>query len=107
MSSMTSDEYLDWCHAVSNTNKAMSELIEHRIKNYKWMKQHLTEFFEDLGSVFSVTTCNDGSVWRIRMNGKVNLDAEAFNSLPFNFEVQLEENDLTFFLYPDVEVYQD
>ena len=106
--SMTREEYLDWCNAVSNTNKAMSELWDQRQQNYRWMAEHLRNFFEELGDVMTVKPSYDGSVFRIRMNGRVKLDAEAFTSLPFTFEVQInEDNDLIFILYHNVEVYQD
>ena len=104
--SMTSQEYSDWCDAVSNTNKAIEELWDQRKQNYKWMGNHLREFFGDLGDVMSVKTSEDGSVFRVRMNGRVKLEPDKFASLPFTFDVQVNEaNDLVFYLYPDVEVY--
>ena len=106
--SMTSQEYLDWCSAVSNTNKAIEELWTQRKHNYKWMGDHLRSFFNELGDVMSVKTSEDGSVFRVRMNGRVKLEPEKFASLPFTFDVQVNEaNDIVFFLYPDVEVYKE
>ena len=104
--SMTTSEYEKWCEAVSSTNKAMKELWDCRKKNYKWMGDHLREFFEDLGHVVNVNISSDASVIKVRMMGRVNLDAETFKSLPFTFEVQVDEDcDLVFYLYPDVEAY--
>ena len=105
--SMTSQEYRQWCEAVTSTNKAMRELWDCREKNYKWMGDHLRKFFEDLGEVVNVNISSDASVIKVRMLGEVNLDADAFNSLPFNFKVTISEDmDLTFYLYPDVECYR-
>ena len=106
--SMTSQEYMDWCNAVSNTNQAIEELWDLRRENYHWMGEHLREFFNELGDVMSVKTSEDGSVFRVRMNGRVKLEPDKFASLPFTFDVQIsEENDLVFYLYPDVEVYTE
>ena len=105
---MTSDEYVNWCEAVSNTNHAMDELWTERETNYKWMANNLREFFNDLGKVISVKASNDGSVFRVRTYGRIKLDADAFKTLPFTFEVEIsEDNDLMFYLYPDVEVTQE
>ena len=102
--SMTQKEYDGWCFAVKNTNKAIDELWEQRRKNYKWMADHLREFFSDLGHVVNIKMSDDASVFKIRMLGKVNLDAKAFSTLPFTFQVEVEDEskDLIFYLYPDV-----
>ena len=103
--SMTQKEYAKWCDAVSNTNRAMHELWENRRENYSWMTSHLREFFESLGEVMNIKMSDDATVFKIRMIGKVNLDAEAFATLPFTFQVEVESEskDLIFYLYPDVE----
>lgn len=104
--SMTKQEYLDWCNAVSNSNKAMAELESIQEENRKWMGKHLREFFEDLGDVLSVKMSADVSVIKVRMNKDCKLDREAFASLPFTFNVEVNEDcDLTFILIPDVEVF--
>ena len=104
--SMTNQEYLDWCNGVSNTNKAQAELDEIQENNRKWMGKHLREFFEDLGEVLSIRMSADVSVIKVRMNKDCKLDADAFASLPFQFNVEVNEDcDLTFILIPDVEVY--
>lgn len=102
---MTSNQYADWCEAVSNTNLAMRELWDQRKSNYRWMREHLNEFFSNIGVVEKIDISGDASVISITMNGTVDLDADAFATLPFKFEVQVSDtNDVVFWLYPDVEV---
>lgn len=102
--SITSQEYEDWCDRVSHTNKLMDELWDSRRKNYKWMADNLREFFGEMGKVISVKASNDGSIFRIRMAGTVDLDSFAFCSLPFPFKVAVDDEtmDLMFYLYPGV-----
>ena len=66
--SMTKQEYLDWCNAVSNCNKAYAELDEIQENNRGWMGKHLREFFGDLGDVLSIWMSADVSVIKVRMN---------------------------------------
>ena len=102
--SMTSLDYKNWCNAVSNTNLAMRELWDTRKENYSWMREHLKEFFSSIGQVNKIDISGDASVISIQMNGAVDMNAEAFSTLPFNFEVKVSDsNDITFWLYPDVE----
>lgn len=104
---MTSQDYICWCDAVSNTNKATFELMEHRKKNYRWFAKKLREFFSQIGVVDDIHFETDASCVDVRLRGSVTLDVELLSSLPFTFTVDDEEGDILFRLYPDVESYED
>ena len=113
--SITSEEYFNWCDAVSNTNRAVVELMQHRKKNYRWMEKHLREFFEQLGTVITIHFESDAHEITIRMEGdEVQLDSELLNSLPFTFTIHENLQDIVFALKPQIssvkelsEVYED
>lgn len=100
--SITSEEYKNWCNAVSNCNKAVVEIMEHRKENYKWMEEHLREFFEQLGEVVNIHFESDAHEITIRMCDEVKLDSELLNSLPFTFTIHENLQDLIFVLKPDI-----
>lgn len=113
--SITSEEYKNWCNAVSNCNKAVVEIMEHRKENYKWMEEHLREFFEQLGEVVNIHFESDAHEITIRMEGdEVQLDSELLNSLPFTFTIHENLQDIVFVLKPQIssvkelsKVYED
>lgn len=100
--SITSEQYVKWCDAVSNTNRAALEIREHRDKNYKWMGTILREFFEQFGEVVNVHLERDASEITVRMTGDIKLDASLMASLPFTFTIQESIGDILFSLKPDV-----
>ena len=100
--SITSEQYIKWCDAVSNTNRAALEIKEHRARNYEWMGKELRTFFEQFGEVVNVHLERDASEITVRMGGDVDLDAKLLSTLPFSFTVQENIGDILFVLKPDV-----
>ena len=105
--SITSEQYVKWCDAVSNSNRAVLELKEHRARNYEWMGNQLRLFFEQFGEVVNVHLERDASEINVRMGGDVNLDAKLLSSLPFTFTITESLGDIIFNLKPDVLSEQD
>ena len=100
--SITTEEYIKWCDAVSNSNRMALEIKEHRAKNYEWMGSELRSFFEQFGEVMNVHVVRDASEITVRMIGDVNLDAKLMSTLPFTFTIQESNGDILFTLKPDV-----
>ena len=100
--SITSEQYIHWCNAVTNCNQAVVEIIDHRRSNYEWMEKLLREFFNQMGEVVNIHFKSDAREISVRMADEVTLDSDLLNSLPFNFKIIEDIGDIVFVLTPQI-----